>query len=128
MLLRLFCDGSRNQASCRNGKSRIELPSTSETLLCRLRERDYSRSLASEPDVKVSLHPAQASQRPCEGPISSKTTCWLHDTRQTSIPFRGRSYWIPGSWNLRMVYTDDIPFLNPSQESTGAGQYQDAHR
>ena len=24
---------------------------------CRLRERDYSRSLASEPDMKVSLHP-----------------------------------------------------------------------
>ena len=28
--------------------------------LRRLRERDYSRSLASELDVKVSLHPAQA--------------------------------------------------------------------
>src|SRR5947209_8888560 len=53
---------------------------------CRLRKRDYSRSLASEPDVKVSLHPAQASQRPCEGPVSSETTCWLHDTRQTSMP------------------------------------------
>jgi hypothetical protein len=25
----------------------------------------------------------------------------------------GRSYWIPGSWNLRMSYTDDIPFSNP---------------
>src|SRR5712691_9506094 len=56
----------------------------------RLRKRDYSRSLASEPDVKVSLHPAQASQRPCEGPVSSKTTCWLHDMRQTSMPLRGR--------------------------------------
>ncbi len=24
-----------------------------------------------------------------------------------------RSYWIPGSWNLRMVYTDAIPFYDP---------------
>src|SRR2546430_8096276 len=24
-----------------------------------------------------------------------------------------RSYWIPGSWNLRMVYTGDIPFYDP---------------
>jgi hypothetical protein len=27
--------------------------------------------------------------------------------------FVQRSYWIPGSWNLRMSYTDDIPFPNP---------------
>src|SRR4029450_9669181 len=47
------------------------------------------RSLASELDVKVSLHPAQASQRPCEGPVSMKKTCWLHDTRQQSMPLRG---------------------------------------
>ena len=40
----------------------------------------------------VSLHPAQASQRPCEGPVSSKTTCWLHETRQTSMPLRGREH------------------------------------
>src|SRR5438552_6494643 len=38
----------------------------------RLRRRDCSRPLASELDVKVSLHPAQASQRPCEGPVSSQ--------------------------------------------------------
>jgi hypothetical protein len=24
-----------------------------------------------------------------------------------------RSYWIPGSWNLRMVYTEAIPYPNP---------------
>jgi integrase len=24
-----------------------------------------------------------------------------------------RSYWIPGSWNVRMVYTDAIPFYDP---------------
>jgi hypothetical protein len=24
-----------------------------------------------------------------------------------------RSYWIPGSWNLRMSYTDAILFSNP---------------
>src|ERR1043166_9994407 len=37
---------------------------------CRLRSRDCSRLLASELDVKVSLHPAQASQRPYERPVS----------------------------------------------------------
>src|SRR6266446_1695670 len=26
-----------------------------------------------------------------------------------------RSYWIPGSWNLRMSYTDAIPCPNPYQ-------------
>src|SRR6266852_7473567 len=55
-------------------------------------KRDYSRPLPSEPDVNVSLHPAQASQRPCEGPVSSHTTCWLHDTRQKSMPLRGREH------------------------------------
>src|SRR6266581_6193889 len=44
------------------------------------------------PRRTVSLHPAQASQRPCEGPVSSKTTCWLHDMRQTSMPLRGREH------------------------------------
>jgi hypothetical protein len=38
------------------------------------------------PRRTVSLHPAQASQRPCEGPVSSPTTCWLHDTRQKLMP------------------------------------------
>src|SRR5256885_6451679 len=56
----------------------------------RLRGRDYSRPLASEPDVKVSLHPAQASRRPCEGPVSSRRTCWLYDTAPKSMPLRGR--------------------------------------
>src|SRR5215467_5848074 len=32
------------------------------------------------PRRTVSLHPAQASQRPGDGPVSSPTTCWLHDT------------------------------------------------
>jgi len=56
----------------------------------RLRSRDCSRLLASELDVKVSLHPAQASQRPYERPVSSHTTCWLHDTTEQSMPSRGR--------------------------------------
>src|SRR5215470_19244548 len=34
-------------------------------------ETTSCRSLASELDVKVSLPPAQASQRPCDGPVSS---------------------------------------------------------
>jgi len=38
----------------------------------------------------VSLHSAQASRRPCERPVSSHRTCWLHDTTQTSMPLRGR--------------------------------------
>ncbi len=44
------------QTLCRNRKARFELLSaslsTSEAYWCRLRKRDYSRSLASEPDVK----------------------------------------------------------------------------
>src|SRR5262249_49100028 len=28
-------------------------------------------------------------------------------------PITWRSYWIPGSWNVRMSYTDDISVLNP---------------
>jgi len=28
-------------------------------------------------------------------------------------PFMFRSYWIPGSWNMRMSYTDDISVPNP---------------
>src|SRR4029450_12606133 len=39
-----------------------------------------SRMQHRVPRRTVSLHPAQASQRPCEGPVSSLTTCWLHDT------------------------------------------------
>jgi len=53
---------------------------------CRLRRRNYSRPLASELDVKVSLHPAQASQRPCDRPVSGGATRWLHDTRRKSMP------------------------------------------
>ena len=35
--------------------------------------------------------------------------------------FDFRSYWIPGSWYVRMVYTDAIPCHDPSQESNRAG-------
>jgi hypothetical protein len=40
------------------------------------------------------------------------------------LPKQSGSCWIPGSWILRMVYTDDIPCPEPRQESNGAGQYQ----
>src|SRR5215475_14857772 len=40
----------------------------------------------------VSLHPAQASRRPCDGPVSSHTTCWLYDTNPKSMPLRGREH------------------------------------
>src|SRR5216683_2728600 len=40
--------------------------------------------------------------------------------------FTGGSYWIPGSWNLRMSYTDAIPFPDPGQEANGADQHQES--
>src|SRR5262249_56004916 len=49
-----------------------------------------SRMQHRVPRRTVSLHPAQASQRPCNGPVSSDTTCWLHDTAKKSMPSRGR--------------------------------------
>ena len=45
-----------------------------------------SRMQHRVPRRTVSLHPAQASQRPCDGPVSSDPTCWLHDTTRWSIP------------------------------------------
>jgi hypothetical protein len=39
-----------------------------------------------------------------------------------------RSFWIPGAWHLRMMYTDAILFHDPSQESSRAGQHQESHR
>ena len=45
-----------------------------------------SRMQHRVPRRTVSLHPAQASQRPCDGPVSSHRTCWLHDPTHTSIP------------------------------------------
>ena len=44
------------------------------------------------PRRTLSLHPAQASHRPCKGPVSSHTTCWLHDSKRWSIPLRGREH------------------------------------
>ncbi len=49
-----------------------------------------SRMQHRVPRRTVSLHPAQASQRPCEGPVSSRRTYWLHDSRRRPIPLRGR--------------------------------------
>src|SRR6266704_2633995 len=39
---------------------------------------------------------------------------------------RRRSYWIPGSWDVRMVYTDDLSCRDLSQESNRAGQHQES--
>src|SRR5262249_2232490 len=74
------------------------MPSTTMT------ETTSCRSLPAELDVKVSLHPAQASQRPCDGPVSSHTTCWLHDTVEKSMPSWGREH----QWN------EQLPFATPS--------------
>jgi len=46
------------------------------------------------------MQPRPASASGCGGP------------RMCAVPrsaSQGRSYWIPGSWDLRIVYTDDIP-------------------
>src|SRR4029434_5873805 len=42
--------------------------------------------------------------------------------------FQRRSYWIPGSWHLRVVYTDDLSGRDPSQESNRAGQHEESRR
>ena len=63
-------------------------------------KRHGFRPLLSEPDVHVSLHPAQASHRPCEGPVSRETTCWLHETAEPSIPSAapGNVPWTAGAF------------------------------
>jgi hypothetical protein len=38
--------------------------------------------------------------------------------------FVGRSYWIPGSWDVRMVYTDDIPLSRLKRIPTPADRTQ----
>src|SRR5215510_15602988 len=63
-----------------------------------------SRMQHRVPRRTVSLHPAQASQRPCDGPVSSPTTCWLHDTVEKSMPSWGREH----QWN------EPLPFATPS--------------
>src|SRR5215510_16610974 len=63
-----------------------------------------SRMQHRVPRRTVSLHPAQASQRPCDGPVSSHTTCWLHDTVEKSMPSWGREH----QWN------EPLPFATPS--------------
>jgi hypothetical protein len=35
------------------------------------------------------------------------------DTTVRPLSYTERSYWIPGSWHLRMSYTDDVSVLNP---------------
>src|SRR5215467_9871625 len=63
----------------------------------------------------VSLHPAQASQRPCEGrPVSSHVTCWLHDTTQKSMPSRGREHqWNTSTAMCNTFCTDSSVLLVP---------------
>jgi hypothetical protein len=54
--------------------------------------------------------------------------CPTNPLTLSSSDNHGRSYWIPGSWHMRMVYTDGIPFHDPSQESNRAGQHHESHR
>jgi len=66
------------------------------------------------PRRTVSLHPAQASQRPCEGPVSMKKTCWLHDTRRKSMPLRGREHqWHEATVICNTFSTDSSVVLVP---------------
>ena len=88
-------------------RTRLPVPPAFPTGSCPLRLSPSGQSMTQEspfellltvsriqhhvPRRTVSLHPAQASQRPCEGrPVSSNITCWLHDTTQKSMPSRGR--------------------------------------
>jgi len=52
------------------------------------------------------------------GPLSRCTARFLLEDfmaafQLVELDIEARSYWIPGSWNLRMVYTGDIPFFDP---------------
>jgi len=52
---------------------------------------------------------------PIDGLLSwdAHMRCW-HDAAPQEQGVTGRhSYWIPGSWNLRMSYTDESPFSTP---------------
>jgi hypothetical protein len=49
--------------------------------------------------------------------IRRKDAARLREVAAESFPrpdvtLPARSYWIPGSWDLRLSYTDDIPFSN----------------
>jgi len=80
----------------------------------RVAERDCSRSAPSERHVQVSLHAAQASQRPCDRPVSSHRTCWLHDTTQQSMPLRGREHQCNTATVIcNTFYTDSSLILVP---------------
>src|SRR5215813_2035677 len=88
--------------------TRLPVPPAFPTCSCPLQLSPSGKSMTQEspfellltlsrmqhrvPRRTVSLHPAQASQRPCDGPVSSHTTCWLHDTTQRSMPLRGREH------------------------------------
>src|SRR5262249_27918531 len=67
----------------------------------------------------VSLHPAQASQRPCERPVSSHRTCWLHDTTQKSMPLRGKV--APVRYSHRHLQHLLCRFLRDSRAETPQG-------
>jgi hypothetical protein len=60
-----------------------------------------SRMQHRVPRRTVSLHPAQASQRPCEGSVSHHTTRWLHDTTEKSMPSQEREH----QWNEPVLPT-----------------------
>src|SRR2546426_12666625 len=64
----MLCSSWLCAEACQEEKVGIPIFVTRE--LSRRREGNYFRPLPSEPNGKVSLHPAQASQRPVEEPVS----------------------------------------------------------
>ena len=82
--------------------TRLPVPPAFPTGSCPLRLSPSGQSMTQEspfellltvsrmqhrvPRRTVSPHPAQASRRPCEGPVSSNATCWLYDTGRKSMP------------------------------------------
>jgi transposase len=60
---------------------------------------------AREALLKLIERASQSAQDPLQR-IAGTLTRWFE-------PIVRRSYWIPGSWNLSMVYTDAIPFYDP---------------
>jgi hypothetical protein len=70
-----------------------------------------------------------ASRGLCQGETPRKRLATPMDRgKAEEAANKKRSYWIPGSWHLRLVYTHAIPFHDPSQESNRAGEPHEAQR
>ena len=59
-------------------------------------------------DYETQLDAFMAHRRP-EG-RGKRLLLWLLGAVLTVPAILGRSYWIPGAWNVRTSYTDELPF------------------